>query len=144
MKLKNSLNMFIAFHISSDLDRVSSMKIIDDEMKRIYSDKVEQIFVDDEHVLIENKLKDVHLSGKVKKTHITTEQRAKIKWLEIQEKNHSVSGTEVIYAMNKPLMVSKDTDIFFENLHQIFTSLNQYYPHFTQIDEKTNKGKGKE
>lgn len=138
MKLKNGLNVYIAFHIANDLDRVSSMNDIVKTMNDIYGKTSRQVFVDDEHRLIEDTLNNVVADD------ITGDRRhqAKVKWEKYQEKKHSISGTEIIYKIQKPLMISKETDIFFQNLYEVLLKLNEYYPHFTQIDDKNEKGKG--
>lgn len=139
MKLKNGLNVYIAFHIANDLDRVKSTKDIVETMSTVYGETSNQVFVDDEHHLIENTLKKAEKSDESKKKIHDT---AKIRWEKFQEKKHSISGTEIIYKLQKPLMVSQETDEFFDNLQKVLSELNEYYPHFTQIDDKVEKGKG--
>lgn len=145
MKLKNNLNVYIAFHITNDLDRIVSTKDIMETMSKIYNDaSCDQVFIDDEQGEIEQKF--AKMPNELKSIEQAIERRkweeSKIQWESFKEKKHSRDGTEIIYKIQKPLMVSKETDTFFKNLQEVLSQLHEYYPHFTQIEEKANKGKG--
>lgn len=134
MKLKNSLNLYIAFHITNELDRKQSTDEVIGVMEEVYEDSCKRVFLDDDHEKIEEGLVSVSES-----------ERAKKQWEAFKEKHHSLNGTEVIYKIQKPLLVGAQTDVFFDKLQKVFSQLSEYYPHFTQIDEqKRTKEKDKE
>lgn len=48
---------------------------------------------------------------------------------------------EVIYKVQKPVLVSKDAmETFFDKLRQVFNAASSMSPHFTQISEEAIRG----